>query len=171
MANLAEACKLCSYALAQGHKIMLAGNGGSAADAQHIAAEWVVRYKEDRQALPALALTTDTSILTAAANDFSYEDVFSRQIAALGQPGDVFIAISTSGKSANIIKAIGQAKQQGVQVIALCGKSGMHGVQADISLCVPAEETARIQECHILAGHILCEYVDAVIKSKEQAGA
>jgi phosphoheptose isomerase len=149
-------------ALAAGKKILLCGNGGSAADAQHIAAELVGRFVVERRALPAIALTTDTSALTAIGNDYGYEVVFSRQIEALGAEGDVLVAITTSGRSPNIVAAIAAARARGMKVIALTGEKGA-GVVAtcDAGVAVPATETARIQECHITIGHLLCEAVDA----------
>ena len=158
---IVEASQVCADALQSGKKILLAGNGGSAADAQHIAAEFVGRFIDDRKALPAIALTTDTSILTAVGNDYGYEYVFSRQIEGLGQEGDIFIAISTSGNSENIIKAIEAAKQEGLTVIGLTGKSGgrMRGM-CDVFLCVEDEETAHVQECHIMVMHMLCGMIE-----------
>ena len=148
----------------QQHKTLLAGNGGSAADAQHIAAELVSRFYIDRPGLASIALTTDTSILTAISNDYSYARLFARQIEALGQPGDVFIAISTSGHSDNIIQGIHQAREQGLSIIGLTGQTG--GAMAalcDLCLCVPSEDTPRIQECHIVIGHILCAMVEKTL--------
>lgn len=149
-------------ALRAGRKLLLFGNGGSAADAQHIAAEFVNRFRMDRRPLPAIALTTDTSALTSIANDFGYEQVFAKQIRALGQPGDVAIAISTSGNAANVLAAIPACRDLGITVIALTGGSGGRlAPLADVSLCVDATaETARIQETHILIGHVICELVD-----------
>lgn len=148
-------------ALRKGHKILLAGNGGSAADAQQIAAELVGKFEKHRRALPALALTTDTSIMTAVGNDYGFEAIFSRQIEALGQSGDVFIAISTSGNSVNILRAVEAATSQGMTTIGLLGKSG--GTLRDLvdhPLIVPSDNTARIQEAHILIGHILCQIIE-----------
>ncbi len=148
----------CSLkALRSGGKLMLFGNGGSAADAQHLATELTVRYKGNRKAIAAIALTTDTSALTAIGNDLGFEELFARQIEALGKPGDVVIAISTSGKSANILKALRQAKSMGIVAAALGGKGGgdMVGV-ADPLLVVPSDTTARIQEMHITLGQMLC---------------
>lgn len=158
--NLAEAAFLCRQALSDGRKILLAGNGGSAADAQHIAAELVGRFEKEREALPGIALTTDTSALTAIANDYGYEEVFNRQVAGLGQQGDVFIGISTSGNSANIIKATEKAREMGLHTIAMTGSGGKLQTLADVTLAVPSHRTANIQECHILAGHILCALID-----------
>jgi D-sedoheptulose 7-phosphate isomerase len=147
--------------LRSGGKILICGNGGSAADSQHIAAELVVRFGLNRRALPAIALTTDTSILTAGANDLGFEDVFSRQVEALGRKGDLLIAISTSGRSPNIIKAVEQAKAQGLAVIGLTGASeGSLDRLADLVLHVPSADTARIQESHMAVGHLVCDLVE-----------
>jgi len=155
----------CERSLADGGKILFCGNGGSAADAQHLAAEMVIRYRFNRAALAALALTTDTSTLTACANDFSYEDIFSRQIEALMGPKDVLIAISTSGNSGNIIKALQAAKAVGGIAAAFGGKDGgkMVGL-ADPLLIVPSTVTARIQEMHITLGHTLCDLVERKLR-------
>jgi D-sedoheptulose 7-phosphate isomerase len=148
-------------ALRAGHRIFLFGNGGSAADAQHIAAELVGRYKLERPGLPVEALTVNSSSLTAIANDYSYEAVFVRQVEALGSAGDVAIAISTSGNSRNVVLAIEAAKRKGMASVGLTGKGGgqLKGV-VDRCLCVPSEDTPRIQETHILIGHILSEIVE-----------
>ena len=145
----------------QGKKVLICGNGGSAADSQHIAAEFVVRYDKKRRALPAIALTTDTSILTAHPNDFEFETIFSRQIEALGESGDCLIAISTSGNSGNILEAFNMAKSKGMTTIALTGHDG--GKLADIAnqiVIVPSTVTARIQEAHILIAHWWCQLAD-----------
>ena len=141
--------------------LFLCGNGGSAADSQHIAAELIGRFKKNRRALRSIALSTDTSVLTCVANDFSYDDIFSRQIEGLGRKGDVLVAISTSGNSENINRAIKQAKELDVMTIALLGKGG--GATKDVAdhvLIVPSDSTARIQEMHILIGHIFCELIE-----------
>jgi D-sedoheptulose 7-phosphate isomerase len=145
-------------------KILIAGNGGSAADAQHFAGELVSRFYFDRPALAAIALTTDSSILTAIGNDYGYEDVFSRQIQALGQAGDLFVAISTSGNSANILKAISAAKAAGMVVVGLTGRSGgkMKSL-CDICLCAPSDSTPRIQECHLIMEHALCAAIEQTL--------
>ena len=144
-----------------GGKVLLAGNGGSAADAQHIAAEFVGRFVKERKGLPAIALTTDTSILTAIGNDYGYEEVFRRQVEALGQSGDVLLGISTSGNSGNVVLAFQKAKKQEMKVIAFTGtKESKMSALADVTLRVPAPVTARVQECHILVGHMICEYID-----------
>ena len=161
LATVDAAILLCVKALSAGHKILLCGNGGSAADAQHIAAELVGRFVHDRKALPAIALTTDSSALTAIGNDYGFDDIFSRQVAGLAAEGDVLIAISTSGNSANILAACAAAQNAGCRVIGLSGKGGgaLHDV-VDVSVVVPSDVTARIQECHILIGHLLCEGVE-----------
>ncbi len=157
-AHLVEACR---KSLGQGGKIFFFGNGGSAADAQHLATELTVRYRRNRKPMAALALTTDTSCLTAAANDFSFDDIFSRQIEALAQKGDVAIGISTSGQSPNVLKALAAAKEKGCVAAALSGRDGgkLKGL-ADPLLIVPADDTARIQEMHILLGHLLCDALE-----------
>ena len=136
------------------------GNGGSAADAQHIAAEFVCRFNFERPGLPAMALATNYSMITAAGNDYSFEDVFAREIKANGRAGDVFIGISTSGNSKNILKAITAAKQAGIYTVGLAGAGGAIKDQTDICLNVPSSCTPRIQECHILIGHIICEIIE-----------
>jgi D-sedoheptulose 7-phosphate isomerase len=170
VASVAEVSKLIVAALMQGHKILLLGNGGSAADAQHIAAEFVGRFAFDRPALPALALSVNTSCVTAIGNDYGFGLVFSRQIEALGQKGDVAIGISTSGNSANVLHAMSTSRKMGLYTVALAGRTGgsLKGA-VDHCLCVPSTETARIQECHILIGHIICELVERTI-FREQRG-
>ena len=160
--EIASAGELCANALLQGQRIYLCGNGGSAADAQHIAAELIGRFVHDRRALPAIALTTDTSALTAIGNDYGYDDVFSRQVEGLCREGDVLIAISTSGNSDNVLKAVDAAHRVGASVIGLSGKSGgALDAKADVSLVVPSDVTARIQEMHIVIGHLICALVEA----------
>ena len=155
--EIASAGELCGRALAQGQRIYLCGNGGSAADAQHIAAELIGRFVHDRRALPAIALTTDTSALTAIGNDYGYDEVFSRQVDGLCREGDVLIAISTSGNSGNVLKAVDAAHRAGASVIGLSGKSGgALDANCDVSLVVPSDITARIQEMHIVIGHLIC---------------
>lgn len=145
-------------------KLLLCGNGGSAGDAQHIAAEFVNRFLLERPPLPAIALTTDTSILTSIGNDYSFEEVFSKQIKALGMEGDVLLALSTSGNSKNVIAAVKTAKDQGIFTVVLTGgKGGRLATLADMSLVVRSDATPRIQETHILAGHLICELVDYVL--------
>lgn len=160
LAALQSCVSLCVDALKASGKLIIAGNGGSAADAQHIAAELVGRYKKDRPALPAIAITTDTSALTAIGNDYGYDQVFSRQVEALVQPQDVFIGISTSGNSGNILAAADVAHQKGAKVIGLMGPGGRLAEKSDIALNVPAPQTATIQECHIMLGHILCAGIE-----------
>jgi D-sedoheptulose 7-phosphate isomerase len=148
-------------ALASGRKLFFFGNGGSAADAQHLAAELVGRFRRERRALPALALTTDTSALTAIGNDYSYEKIFARQLEGLGSAGDVAVGISTSGKSPNVINAFHTAKNMDMVTIGITGAGGGKiAALADYCICVPYDQTARIQEAHILIGHILCEIID-----------
>jgi D-sedoheptulose 7-phosphate isomerase len=153
---------LVEECLKSGGKLLLFGNGGSAADAQHIAAELVVRYKSDRKAIAAIALTTDTSILTACGNDFGFEALFERQVEALGRKGDVAIGISTSGKSANVLRGLSRARECGLKSVGLTGGSGgeMHDV-CDAALIVPSAITARIQEMHITLGHMLCAALES----------
>jgi len=145
-------------------KVILFGNGGSASDSQHIAAELIGRFKKDRNPLPAIALTTNTSVLTSLANDYGYEVVFAKQIEALGQKNDIAIGISTSGKAKNVACAIRQAKKMGIKTIALTGGEGGELAKlADISLLVPSSVTARIQEAHITIGHIICELIEQAL--------
>jgi D-sedoheptulose 7-phosphate isomerase len=160
----------CLLAYRNQRKILIAGNGGSAADAQHFAGELVSRFYFDRPALAVIALTTDTSILTAIGNDYGYEDVFSRQIQALGQAGDVFIAISTSGNSPNILKAIAQSKAQGLTVIGLTGRTGgKMKALCDLCLCAPSDSTPRIQECHLVMEHTLCACIEEALFGHQRA--
>ena len=148
-------------ALNSGKKILICGNGGSAADAQHIAAELIGYYESQRKPWPAIALTTDTSTLTAVSNDLGFEHVFARQVAGLAQAGDVLIAISTSGKSKNVIRAVEQARESGCKTIALTGANANElGSLCDVVVAVPGTRTARIQEAHITIGHLWCELVD-----------
>lgn len=163
--QIAAAAEMMNDCIAAGGKIMFAGNGGSAADAQHLAAELVNRFLKDRRPLPGLALTTDSSILTAVGNDFSFDEVFSKQVRALGRPGDVFLGISTSGESKNIIKAINAAKDMHIVTIALTGRGGRMNDLADCAIAVPSSFTPRVQEVHILIGHILCEIVEDSIQA------
>lgn len=164
--EIQSACHMIVHAINNGKKLMLAGNGGSAADAQHIAAEFVSRFYYDRKALPAIALTTDTSILTAIGNDYGYEDIFSRQIEALGSQGDVFLAISTSGNSKNILKALHSIheRQDKITTIGLTGENGgtMRSL-CDLCICVPHAYTPKIQEAHIVIGHIICAIAEKSI--------
>ena len=159
--DIEAACEMIITTLKKGNKVLLAGNGGSAADAQHIAAELSGRFVKERKALPGIALTTDTSAITSIANDYGYEYVFSRQLEALAQPGDLFIGISTSGNSEGVLNAFKSAKKLNCKTLGLSGRNGgkMNGL-CDLNIIVPSEITARIQEMHILIGHILCKAVD-----------
>lgn len=162
LVEIEQAGLLILSTLEAGNKVMLCGNGGSAADAQHIAAELVGRYERHRRAYPAIALTTDTSALTAISNDYGYEGVFARQVEALAVPGDVLIAISTSGQSANVIKAAEQARLLGCKTIGLGGCSGEPlASSCDLAIVVPSNRTSRVQEAHITIGHLWCEMIDA----------
>ena len=159
--DIEKGCGMIISTLKEGKKVLLAGNGGSAADAQHIAAELSGRFVKERRALPGIALTTDTSALTSIANDYGYQFVFSRQLEALAQPGDLFIGISTSGNSEGILKAFESAQKLQCKTLGLSGRNGgkMNGL-CDLNIIVPSDITARIQEMHILIGHILCKAVD-----------
>jgi D-sedoheptulose 7-phosphate isomerase len=159
--DIEVACEMITSTLKNGHKVLVAGNGGSAADAQHIAAELSGRFVKERKALPGIALTTDTSAITSIANDYGYEYVFSRQLEALAQPGDLFIGISTSGNSEGILNAFKAASKLNCKTLGLSGRNGgkMNGL-CDLNIIVPSDVTARIQEMHILIGHILCKAVD-----------
>jgi D-sedoheptulose 7-phosphate isomerase len=165
IANAFEATRsVCVRAYREQRKLLIAGNGGSAADAQHFAGELLSRFYFDRPPLPAVALTTDSSVLTAIANDYRYEQVFSRQIQALGVAGDIFIAISTSGNSPNILHALAQAKTQGLTTIGLSGRSGgKMKALCDICLCAPSDCTPRIQECHLVLEHALCACIEEAL--------
>ncbi len=160
--NIERSAELIFEAFSNGNKILLCGNGGSAADAQHIAAEFVGRYETERKALPAIALTTDTSILTAVSNDYGFEKVFTRQVQGLGKKGDILIAFSTSGTSPNIIGAIMTARNAGMKIIGLTGSGGKKmAALCDVCMLISAHKTSRIQEAHITIGHILCELIDS----------
>jgi len=162
--NIVNAAQLMYQRLSAGNKIMSCGNGGSAGDAQHFSSELINRFETERQALAAIALTTDTFALTSIANDYAYETVFSRQVEALGKSGDILLVFSTSGNSKNVIKAIELAHKQDIHVIALTGKEGGNMrqilVNTDIELCVPSNSTARIQEVHLVLIHCLCDLID-----------
>jgi D-sedoheptulose 7-phosphate isomerase len=166
-APLAGAAEMMVGALVNNGKILACGNGGSAADAQHFAAELVGRFELERQGLAAIALTTDSSILTAVGNDYGYKTVFERQVRALGQPGDVLLAISTSGNSSSIVEAIRAAHDNELHVVALTGKGGGEIGQilhdSDVHICVPSDRTARIQEVHLLTIHCLCDAIDCML--------
>ena len=160
------------HCLTQGGKILACGNGGSAADSQHFASEMINRFEQERPGLAALALSTDTSTLTSIANDYAYDQVFARQVKALGQPGDILLAISTSGNSPSVLQAVAAAHARSMHVIALTGHSGgglaEQMTDNDVFLCVPAESTARIQEVHLLIIHCLCDAVDSVFLGVEE---
>lgn len=158
--SIGTVAELCINAFKNGNKVILAGNGGSAADAQHIAAEFVSRFEFDRPGLPSIALTTDTSMITAIGNDYGFERVFERQLEANSKEGDIFIGISTSGNSVNILKAFERAKDLGVTTVGLCGNQGKIIKISDYILSVPSNKTPRIQESHILIGHIICGIVE-----------
>lgn len=161
LAAIEKMAMICKAAIRNGYKILLCGNGGSAADSQHIAAEFVGRFVKERCGLSAIALTTDTSILTAIGNDYGYDEVFRRQVEALGRKDDVLIGISTSGNSGNVVKAFEQAAKQGITTLAFTGaKESKMSELADVTIRVPAPVTARVQECHIMIGHIICEAID-----------
>lgn len=165
---IAEAVKAVTKALKSGGKIMLLGNGGSAADSQHIAAEFIGRFQLERRSLPAIALTTDTSIITALANDYGVHKIFSRQVEGLARRGDVLMAFSTSGNSENVIGAVRLAGKKGVTTISFTGNGGGKlAPLTDIAIIVPSRVTARIQEAHICAAHCLCELVEAAFKSSD----
>ena len=164
LSTIATVSDIVLGALLQGHKVLLFGNGGSAADAQHIAAEFVGRFNFDRPALPALALSVNTSCVTAIGNDYGFDQVFSRQIEALGTPGDVAIGLTTSGNSPNVLRAMEAARKKGLHTVGLTGSSGGKLKEAvDHCICVPSNETPRSQECHILAGHVVSQLVEETI--------
>jgi len=171
-APIAGAVEIMVGSLVGNGKILACGNGGSAADAQHFAAELVGRFEMERQGLAAIALTTDTSIMTAVANDYGFKAIFERQVRALGQPGDILLAISTSGNSPNVIEAIQAAQDNDLRVVALTGKGGGQIGEmlrdADIHICVPSDRTARIQEVHLLTLHCLCDGIDCLLLGVEE---
>jgi D-sedoheptulose 7-phosphate isomerase len=160
--QITQACEMVIDCLKRGNKVLFFGNGGSASDAQHIAAEFVGRFVKNRKSLPAIALTTDTSAITAISNDYGYERVFARQVEGLAVEGDIVVGISTSGNSESILKGLEMGRQYGCKTIGLTGRDGgkMHSY-CDIAIVVPSDATARIQEMHILIGHIICEAIDA----------
>jgi D-sedoheptulose 7-phosphate isomerase len=166
--KLIHLAEYVSKAFDSGRKLMICGNGGSAADAQHLAAEFVNRFQLERPPLPALALTTDTSIITSVANDYGYEEVFSKQIRALGVKGDILLSLSTSGKSENILSAIRTARERGLYTVGFTGGDGGGMVKlVDLALIVENKQTPRIQEVHIMAGHLLCELVEYILFQKD----
>lgn len=168
-APLTEAAVLISNAIKQGGKLLICGNGGSAADAQHYATELVARlYKRERPAMAAVALTTDTSALTALANDYGFDRVFARQVEALGKPGDVLLGLSTSGNSANVIEAINMAREKEMKVVSFTGQGGKMAERSDIVCSVPSDNTMRIQEIHLTCGHILCKLIEEMVYPASQ---
>ena len=164
-AEIERATHLIASAIGAGHKLMLCGNGGSAADSQHIAAELVGRFVAERRPLAAVALTTDTSALTAIGNDYGFDEVFARQVTGLGRAGDCLLAISTSGNSRNVMRAVQAARAASIHTIGLLGRDGgaLNGL-CDVSIVVPSHVTARIQEAHIFLGHALCELIESALK-------
>ena len=161
---LVHVVRMIVEAFKSGHKVLLFGNGGSAADAQHMAAEFINRFLIERPPLPAIALTTDTSVLTSISNDYGYVDSFSKQVKALGKEGDVAIGISTSGSAANVIKAVRVAREMGIKTVGLSGRDGGELAKAvDLAIVVDAQATPRIQEVHITIGHAICEMVDRML--------
>lgn len=164
MGAMSKAVEMVVEAFRSGHKVLLFGNGGSAADAQHIADEWTGRFRRERAPLPAIALTANTSDLTAIGNDYGFDQVFARLVAAHGQPGDVALALSTSGNSPNVMAAVEEARRRKLHTLGLTGKGGgLLAPQVDVALVVPSEVTARIQECHMTFLHALCELVDEAL--------
>jgi phosphoheptose isomerase len=161
-AQIATAADLMENCLHSGNKLLVCGNGGSAADASHFATEFVVRFMKDRPACAAICLASDGGLLTAAGNDYGFNEIFARQVAALGQPGDILVCLTTSGKSPNVIRALEEAKARGLKTIALLGRDGGSTIGlADVDLLVPSDSTARIQEAHQLLLHVLCEAIEA----------
>lgn len=156
-----EAAVLVQQALANGGKLLFCGNGGSAADAQHLATEYVVRYMRNRRALPAIALTTDTSLLTAAGNDFGFDEIFARQVEALANPGDLLVIHSTSGNSPNVLRAADAARAKGVKVLSLSARDGgALRARSDLAIVIPTDRTDRAQEIHLCVQHLICEVVE-----------
>ena len=168
-ARIAAYAGLARDTIEEGGKLLFCGNGGSAADAQHLAAEYVVRLARDRQALPAIALTTDTSVLTACANDLGYAQVFTRQVEALGRPGDLLVLLSTSGESENVIRAARMARKAGLSTVALLADGGGRlRSMVDLAVVVPTGRVSRAQEIHLAIGHIVCDYVEQSIMEKSK---
>ncbi|RME34940.1 MAG: phosphoheptose isomerase [Gammaproteobacteria bacterium] len=169
---IAAAGEMAAACLLAGNRILICGNGGSAADAQHFSAELLNRFEMERPGLPAIALTTDTSTLTSIANDYHYDETFSRQVRALGQPGDLLVAITTSGGSPNILRAIDAAREKEMQVLLLSGRDGGEAAtllaEEDLEIRVPGRSTARIQEVHILALHCICDLIDTILLGQEE---
>ena len=168
IASIVQAARISAEALLGGRKILVFGNGGSAADAQHLAAELVGKFRQFRRPLKALALTTDTSVLTAIGNDFGFEEIYSRQVSAIADKGDVVIAISTSGRSKNVLRGAEEARKCGATTIALTGANGadLAGI-CDHTVSVPSDDVQRIQECHVLVSHILCEIIERKLGEQE----
>lgn len=165
--QVSRAADLIDQCLRAGNKLLVCGNGGSAADASHFATELVVRFAKDRRALPAICLTSDSGILTAAGNDYGFDEIFARQVAAFGQTGDVLISLTTSGKSKNLIRALEEAKGRGLKTIAFLGRDGGSTVGvADVDLLVSSDSTARVQEAHQLLLHVLCEIIEARLEKR-----
>ncbi len=162
-----KAAIIMAKTLEQGNKILIFGNGGSAADAQHIAAEFINRFQMERPPLAAIALTTDSSVITSIANDYSFEDIFAKQVQAIGKENDLAIAITTSGNSPNVLKAVQEAKSIGIKIIGMSGKKGKLKGIADFPFCVDSEVTARIQESHITLAHILCDLTEQILFKKQ----
>ena len=161
---IAEVSRLIADAFSDGKKVLLFGNGGSACDASHIAAEFVNRFKRDRPGLPAISLNTDVAVLTSIANDYDYSEIFARQVKTLGEAGDIVIAISTSGSSKNILKAVDVAKKKGILTIAFTGQKGeKFAGKNDYSFIVPSEDTPRVQEVHITLAHVICQMVEEIL--------
>ncbi len=168
IANLSFFAEKIVLAFTSDRKLLICGNGGSAADAQHIAAEFVNRYMLERPPLPAIALTTDTSIITSIGNDYSFDEIFSKQLKALGMEGDILLALSTSGNSSNVISAVNVARSQGIYTVGLTGgDGGKLASLVDMALLVKSNTTARIQETHILVGHIICQLVDFILFQRD----
>lgn len=168
---IAAAGRMVAQAFRRGKKLLLCGNGGSAADAQHLAAEFVGRFRIERRALPAICLTTNTSTLTAVSNDYRFEECFARQVEAFGTAGDVLVAISTSGRSPNVLNAMRLARARHLRTIGLTGAAATDFVGlSDIPIVVPSRDTQRIQECHIIIAHVLCELVEALLYRRGGAG-
>jgi D-sedoheptulose 7-phosphate isomerase len=169
--HIIRAANMLAACLTRGDKVLIFGNGGSAADAQHLAAEFVNRFQIERPPLAAVALTTDASILTSIGNDYHFNDVFSKQVEALGRPGDIAWGISTSGNSANVIQAIKAARKLGMETIGMTGRAGKLAGCVDLVFAVASDTTARIQESHITVGHILCDLVDRILYPDEFRGS
>lgn len=168
LAQLEEAASICIAALGEGRKLLFAGNGGSAADAQHLAGELVSRFAYDRPGLPAFSLATDTSVLTAIGNDYGYERVFARQVEAVGVAGDVLVGLTTSGRSPNVLLAFESASQRGLRTIAFAGERGLQNTDhCEIVIRAPSTETPKIQEIHIVLGHVLCGLIERAIFPRE----